>query len=108
MDRLVEDFIRATNAFDTEAAMALFAEDAVIDDISVGGQFAGKTRIRDYLETYFVGYRTVTKLLLLEPIDDRQVIAHVDFTGNFGHETGQLRLCVNAHGLIERIDADLN
>ena len=39
MKSLIQKFIKATNAFDVEAAIALFAHDAVIDDVSVGDTF---------------------------------------------------------------------
>ena len=35
-------------------------------------------------------------------------IARVDFTGDFGHETGMLRIRTGAAGLIARIDANLD
>ena len=39
MKKLIQQFIKSTNAFDDEAALALFAPDAVMDDISVGEKF---------------------------------------------------------------------
>lgn len=108
MEKLVQDFIQAANAFDVEAALLLFADDAVIGDVSVGDTFAGKAGIRKYLEAYFVRYHTVTALVSLESFADRHAKAHVDFTGDFGHETGILEMRTNAGGLIERIDADLD
>jgi hypothetical protein len=40
--------------------------------------------------------------------DERHAKAQVDFTGDFGHETGSLDVTVNADGLIAAIDADLD
>ncbi|TBW41326.1 nuclear transport factor 2 family protein [Siculibacillus lacustris] len=108
MTTLIQDFIQATNAFDVEAALALFAADAVIADASVGDAFAGRARIRDYLEAYFVRYHTVTTLIAVELVDDRQAAARVAFAGDFGHETGVLKLRIDADGRIARIDADLD
>ncbi|MBS1181237.1 MAG: nuclear transport factor 2 family protein [Proteobacteria bacterium] len=108
MEKLVQDFIQAANAPDIEAALGLFADDAMIDDRSVGDTFAGKAGIGKYLEAYFVRYHTVTALVSLESVGDRHAKAHVDFTGDFGHETGVLEIRTNAGGLIERIDADLD
>ena len=31
----------------------------------------------------------------------------MDFTGDFGHEIGTLKIAIDASGLIARIDADL-
>lgn len=107
MQKLVETFIRAANAFDVAAALTLFATDAVIDDVSVGDAFVGTDGVRDYLERFFVGYNTSSKLLSLDQLDGSHANVRLDFTGDFGHEVGTLRIAINPDGLIERIDADL-
>lgn len=107
MKALADKFIHALNAFDVETALSFFARDAVIDDVSVGDAFAGVQGIRRYLEQYFVGYRTASKLLSLEQTGAFTAVARIDFTGDFGHEIGSLGMTVNADGLIERIDAHL-
>lgn len=107
MQTVVDALIEATNAFDTEAALALFTPDAVIDDPSTGEVFDGHAGIRDYVERFFAGYHTVTKLLSVTPLGPNRVRARVDFTGDFGHEIGRLDLTLNAAGLITRIDAEL-
>ncbi|MCE6076856.1 nuclear transport factor 2 family protein [Agrobacterium vitis] len=107
MEEIVESFIRTANAFDVEATLFLFAPDAVIDDVSVGDAFEGTDGVRQYLERFFVGYHTATRLLSIEMLDDRTSDVRVDFTGDFGHEIGILKIVINAAGLIERIDADL-
>jgi ketosteroid isomerase-like protein len=104
---LVVAFLAATNAFDTDAAVALFARDAVIDDPSTGERFAGQRGVRDYVERFFVGYHTVSRLLSVEPLGHGRSRARVDFTGDFGHEVGRLDLVVDDDGRITRIDADL-
>jgi hypothetical protein len=108
MKSLIQKFIKATNAFDVEAAIALFAHDAVIDDVSVGDTFVNTAGVRKYLENFFVGYHTVTKLVSVEVIDDQRAKAHVDFTGDFGHETGGLDVTVNSDGLIVAVGAYLD
>jgi len=107
MQILIENFIRATNAFDVEQALALFAPDAIIDDVSVGDAFVGTDGIRDYLERFFVGYHTASTLLEVDLLDDRHATVRLDFTGDFGHEVGNLKIAANQNGLIERVDADL-
>lgn len=107
MQKLVNQFIRLANAFDVEGTLALFTSDAVIKDVSVGNVFAGIEGIRRYLEQFFVGYSTTSKLLSLEQPHNLVALVRVDFTGTFGHEIGSLRIQANAAGLIERIDADL-
>jgi hypothetical protein len=107
MQKLVDTFILTTNAFDVEGALALFTSDAVIDDVSVGDAFAGTEGIRLYLEQFFVAYRTASKLLSIEQLDKSEALVRLDFTGDFGHETGTLKIRTDSNGLIERIDADL-
>ena len=108
MKKIITQFINATNAFDVEAALALFADDAVIDDVSVGEKFKNTTGVRKYLEKFFVGYKTVTKLESVEVLDNRNAKAQVDFTGDFGHETGGLNFTLNSDGLIIAINAYLD
>ena len=108
MKKLIQQFVDATNAFDVEAALALFAPDAVIDDESVGEKFVNTAGVRTYLEDYFVRYHTVSKLKSVEVFDARHAKAQLDFTGDFGHETGALNITINADGLIVAIGAYLD
>jgi ketosteroid isomerase-like protein len=108
MKKIIQQFINAINAFDVEAALKLFDDDAVIDDVSVGEKFKNIKGVRKYLEKFFVGCQTITKLKSLEILDERQAKAQVDFTGDFGHETGVLEVTLNADGLIIKINAYLD
>ena len=107
MQTLVENFVRTANAFDIEGTLALFAPNSVIDDVSVGDAFKGHDGVRLYLEQFFVGYNTSSKLLFLDQPDDHNAVVRLGFTGDFGHEVGILNISINSEGLIERIDADL-
>jgi|SRR5450830_373318 len=104
---LANTLIAATNAFDVERVLALFTRDAVIDDPSTGHRFDGQAGVRDYIARFFIGYHTVTRLLSIEQLALNHARLRVDFTGDFGHEIGLLELRVDEHGLIVRIDADL-
>ncbi len=55
MRTLVETFVRTTNASDVDSALALFSPQAVIDDVSVGDEFACTEGVRLYLDRFFVG-----------------------------------------------------
>ena len=105
--RLADALIAATNAFDVERALAVFAPNAVIDDPSTGHRFDGHPGIRDYIERYFVGYRTVTRLLSIEGLGAGRARVRVDFTGGFGHEIGWLDMTAGEDGRIVHIDANL-
>ncbi|WP_167507773.1 nuclear transport factor 2 family protein [Rhizobium glycinendophyticum] len=99
--------IAALNAFDAEGVQALFTANAVIDDPSTGHIFEGHAGIGDYVERYFRGYHTVTRFLSLTDLGDNKARLRVDFTGDFGHETGLLVIEADPDGLFVRIDADL-
>lgn len=103
----IDALISATNAFEVDATLALFSPEAIIDDPSTGECFEHHAGIRDYIERFFVGYHTVTRLLSIENLDDGRTRARVDFTGDFGHEIGRLDMTFDTEGLILRIDADL-
>lgn len=107
MQKLVESFIATANAFDGEGALSLFAPDAVIDDVSVGDAFVGRAGVRIYFERFFVGYNTASRPLSIETLDDFNANVRLDFTGDFGHEIGILKIATSSDGLIKRIDADL-
>ncbi len=107
MQKLVESFIATANAFDVDGALLLFATDAVIDDVSVGDAFIGTDGVRQYLERFFVGYNTRSRLLSIELLDGFSSDVRLDFTGDFGHEIGILTITIDPDGLIRRIDADL-
>ncbi len=108
MQQLIKNFIETTNAGNIDGALSLFAPDAIVDDVSVGDSFVGRDGVRLYLDRFFVGYHTVSKLLSIETIDDFHANVRLDFTGDFGHETGILKIVLNSDGLIERVDADLD
>ena len=87
--------------------MPHFTPRAVIDDPSTGEHFDHHAGVRDYVERFFVGYHTATRLLSVEVLGENRARARVDFTGDFGHEIGRLDIAFNSVGLIVRIDADL-
>ncbi|MBD9388518.1 nuclear transport factor 2 family protein [Agrobacterium sp. AGB01] len=107
MQKLVASFVATANAFDVDGALSLFAADAVIDDVSVGDAFVGTDGVRQYIERFFVGYSTKSRLLSIEEVDGCHSEVRLDFTGDFGHEIGILKIAISPDGLIERIDADL-
>jgi len=108
IEKIIKQFIKASNAFDVDTTLSLFAKNAVIDDVSVGQKFKNTSGVKNYLEKFFVGYNTFTKLESVELIGKKQGIAQVDFTGDFGHETGGLNITINDEGLIIKIEAHLD
>lgn len=108
IEKIVKELIKATNLFDVKSVLKLFASDAIIDDVSVGEKFKNTSGVRVYIEKFFIGYNTVTKIVSLDVVNSREVKVQVDFRGDFGHETGGLNITVNEVGLIIGIDAYLD
>jgi ketosteroid isomerase-like protein len=80
---LLNDWITASNAFDTEKYLGFYFKDAVLDDPSVGRKFVGHAGIKDYFESYFIAYNTSTKIVKLDVVDNQHAYLEVLFTGNF-------------------------
>jgi ketosteroid isomerase-like protein len=78
----ISEWIRLSNAFDTEAYLKKYSEDAILDDPSVRRKFIGHEGIRDYFTSYFIGYKTKTRLVKLD-IHENQAHMEVEFTGSF-------------------------
>jgi ketosteroid isomerase-like protein len=80
----ISDWIAASNAFDTKRYLGFFLQDAILDDRSVGRKFKGHAGIKDYFESYFIGYNTNTELVNLKIIDDQKAShLEVKFSGDF-------------------------
>lgn len=76
------DWISLSNSYHTEKYIATYWEDAVLDDPSVGRKFIGHKGILDYYKSYFIGYKTQTKLVS-QIIKDNKAHLEVEFTGEF-------------------------
>ena len=75
-------WIAVSNSYDTEKYLKTYHADAVLDDPSVGKTFVGHKGIRDYYASYFIGYKTQTKLTKLD-INKNKAHLEVEFTGEF-------------------------
>jgi ketosteroid isomerase-like protein len=83
IDKFIDDWLNASNDFDTLKYLEFYAPDAILDDPSVGRKFIEHKGIRDYFESYFIGYNTHTKLLNMNIKDEENIHLEVDFTGDF-------------------------
>jgi hypothetical protein len=83
----INDWITASNAFDTEKYLEFYLDDAVLDDPSVGRKFVGHDGIKEYFESYFIGYNTRTELVKLDIQDEQNARLEVKFTGDFPEGT---------------------
>lgn len=76
-------WIAATNAFDTKKYLECYLPDANLDDPSVGRKFNGHKGIKEYFDSYIIGYNTHTEQVDLTTIDEVNAHLEVEFTGNF-------------------------
>lgn len=105
--RVVAAWIAATNTHDVDRYLSFFADDAVLDDPSVGEAFTGRGGLARYFQSYFVGYNTHTRLVGTEPRGGALHV-EVDFTGDFpGGQTGGTFEVTFAGQKLARVTADL-
>ena len=79
----IKEFIAVSNAYDTKSYLEKWHTDAVLDDPSVGQVFKGHQGIKRYFESYFIGYKTQTRLVSLKVISENEAHIEVEFTGDF-------------------------
>jgi ketosteroid isomerase-like protein len=85
--KFIDEWLAVSNSYDTEKYLAFYAENAVFDDPSVGRKFNGRTGIKEYFTSYFIGYRTQTKKVELIATDENRAHLEVEFTGDFPEGT---------------------
>jgi len=79
----INAWLAACNAFDTLKYLDFYAPDSVLDDPSVGRKFMGHHEIKQYFESYFIGYNTQTERVDLVVHDAAHAQLEVTFTGDF-------------------------
>ena len=106
--KIIEEWIIASNSFNTEKYLDFYNDHAVLDDPSVGRKYKGKEGIREYFESYFIGYNTHTTIMELEIKDTDRAHLRVEFTGDFPEGTigGTFDFKFKSHK-IESLTADL-
>lgn len=104
----IENWLAASNAYDTEKFLELWQETAVLDDPSVGRVFKGHSDIKKYFVTYFIGYKTQTRLVKLDLINHHEAHVEVEFTGEFPEgKIGGMFDFTFKDGKIDQAKADL-
>ncbi|PJJ07327.1 SnoaL-like protein [Flavobacterium sp. 1] len=104
----IQDWLAASNAYDTKKYLEKWQENAVLDDPSVGQVFKGQSGIRKYFESYFIGYKTQTRLVKLDIIADNKAHIEVEFTGEFPEgKIGGIFDFTFKNGRIDKAKADL-
>lgn len=79
----IAEWVAACNAFDIEKYLCFYQPEAVLDDPSVGRKFEGHKGIKQYFDSYFVGYSTHTEQVTLKVINEANAHLEVQFTGDF-------------------------
>src|SRR5687768_8057916 len=103
----ISEWIGLSNAFDADKYLEKYREDAVLDDPSVGKKFIGQDGIRDYFTSYFVGYKTQTRLVKMD-IHNNEAHLVVEFTGKFPEgKIGGIFDLTFKEGKIATVQADL-
>lgn len=108
IEKIIEEWIEVSNSYDTEKYLAFYTDKAILDDPSVGRKFNGKNGIREYFESYFIGYKTQTKKVALMVKNRNQAHLEVEFSGDFpeGKIGGTFDFTFK-EGKIEFLSADL-
>ena len=83
INEFVKKWLDKSNSYDTEKYLELWQENAVLDDPSVGQVFKGHSDIKKYFESYFIGYKTQSRLIKLDILSDNEAHIEVEFTGEF-------------------------
>lgn len=78
----LQNWLEASNSYNTQKYLEFYLDDAVLDDLSVGRKFIGHKGIKEYYTSYFIGYKTQTKLVKLD-IKQNSIYVEVEFTGEF-------------------------
>ncbi len=78
----IADWIAVSNSYNTKKYLSFFSKDAVLDDPSVGSTFPGHKGIKEYYNSYFIGYKTQTRLLKTK-LRKNAAYIEVEFTGEF-------------------------
>jgi len=108
IETFIKDLLEKSNAYNTEKYLEKWHENAILDDPSVGQVFKNHSGIRKYFESYFIGYKTQTKLEKLEIISENEANIEVEFTGEFSEgKIGGTFHFIFKNGKIDRAIANL-
>lgn len=103
----LDNWIAASNSYNIEKYKEFYLPDAVLDDPSVGRKFVGIEGVLEYYTSYFIGYKTQTRLLKIKSKKNSTYI-EVEFTGEFpeGRISGSFDFTFK-QGKIATVKADL-
>ena len=83
IENFLKKWIAVSNLYQAENYLEFFHPEAILDDPSVGREFIGHEGILDYFNSYFIGYRTQTKIVDINIRSSSSAVMIVEFTGNF-------------------------
>lgn len=104
----ITEFLAVSNAYDVGKYLDKWHKNATLYDPSVGQVFKRHLGIKKYFENYFIGYKTQTRLVKLNIINDNEVHIEVEFTGDFPEgKIGGILEFIFEDGKIVKAKADL-
>ena len=104
----LENWISAGNRYQTENYLKFYLPDAVLTDPSVGQEFIGVEGIKEYFISYFIGYKTQTKIVSVDIKGEDHAFVLVEFTGEFPQKKlGGTFDMQFKNGKISKVTADL-
>jgi hypothetical protein len=107
IEEFLIDWLEVSNDYQVEKYLDKYLEDAVLDDPSVGKKFNGHAGIREYYTSYFIGYKTQTRLVSLD-VSENTAHMEVEFTGDFPEgKLGGIFDFTFRNGKIVEVKADL-
>lgn len=83
MKNIINDWIKASNSFDSNYYLSFYLNEAMLDDLSVGRKFMGHKGIGNYFDSYFINYNTSTEIMNVVILDESRANLEVKFTGDF-------------------------
>jgi ketosteroid isomerase-like protein len=78
---VIGSYFEAAEKHDTDAVVALFAPDAIVEDED--HSWSGSAGIREWRDGTATKYEYTTEVLGIEPTGDKQYVAQVHLEGNF-------------------------
>lgn len=88
----IQEWLARSNAYDTVNYLKKYHKNAELNDPSVGRVFKGHSGIRKYFEDYFIGYKTQTRLVKLDIIDNDSAHLEVSSQESSPKEKLEVRL----------------
>jgi hypothetical protein len=82
IQRFLQEWLMASNNYDTENYITFYDKEAVLEDVTLGETFSGHNGIIRYFKIHFIGYGTQTAIRSINTIDSSHVKIDAVFDGD--------------------------